>query len=88
MTIIARVLAALVANYAILCFAADALGLALVAGGWASRADAVLISTNLALLLAPGVVIWAFSPMSLPKAVGLPFALAALLMLLAGMLQP
>lgn len=86
--IIARVLAALVANYAILYFAADALGLTLTTLGWASRADAVLIATNLALLLAPGVVIWVFSPMSLAKAVGLPFAVAALLMLLAGMLQP
>jgi len=86
--IIARLLAALVANYAIVYFSADALGLALVRAEWTSRADAVLISTNLALLLAPGVAIWAFSPMSLRKAVGVPFAVAAVLMLMAGLLQP
>lgn len=86
--IAARVVTALVAGYAIVYFAADALGLALVSARWASRADAVLIATNLAFLLAPAVVIWVFAAGSMWRAAGWPFAVTALLMALAGALQP
>lgn len=86
--IAARVITALVAGYAIVYFATDALGLALFTAGWTSRADAVLISTNLALLLAPAIVIWVFAVRSVSKAAIIPFATAALLMLLAEVIRP
>ncbi|HWJ68664.1 MAG TPA: ketohydroxyglutarate aldolase [Sphingobium sp.] len=86
--IAARIVTAIVAGYAILYFVSDALGLALVSAQWTTRADAVLIATNLAFLLAPAVVIWVFAAGSMWRAVGLPFVVAALLMALAGVLQP
>lgn len=85
--IAARIITAIVAGYAIVYFASDALGLALFTAGWTSRADAVLISTNLALLLAPAVVIWSFAAATVWRAVAPPFALAAVLMALAKALQ-
>lgn len=87
-SIAGRVITALVAGYAIIYFATDAMGLALFAAGWTSRADAVLISTNILFLIAPAIVIWVFAVRSAWKAVCVPFAAAALLMALAELVRP
>lgn len=83
-----RTLTAVIGGYALVYFTADALALGLAAAGATSRADAVLIGTNLAFLLAPAVVIWAFSVRRLWVAAAPPFVMALVLALVSGFLRP
>lgn len=73
---------ALPGGYAFAWAIATAGSLLLFRGGVTTRADAVLIATNLGLLAAPGVVVWAFAtrrPWRLAALAGAAAALGATL---------
>ena len=59
--LVLRIAVALLGGYAVAWLTAQAGSLLLFRGGLTTKADAVLIATNLGLLLAPCVVVWAFA---------------------------
>lgn len=85
--IVARTVAALALGYVLTYILTAALSLALFRAGWASRPDAANISTNLAFLAFPAVVIWLFSQRRLIWALGAPSVATILLAFLTVVLR-